>query len=268
MAAVLHRMFVLRVLVCYLLLPGGCVCLVAAVWSHADDDETVVTVAQGKIRGVLASSGSSYIYRAFRGIPFAEPPVGDLRFQPPQPKVPWHPALLPAHEFQSECTQRWPREKYPTGAWDDVEDCLYLNVYTPRRNDSRPPPAQGFPVWLYVHGGANEAGSAIADGTGGLLDPHWLYADGYDNVVVVTVQYRLNVFGFLGGRELQASTSDGSVGNFGLQDQRLAMAWTRQNVASFGGNPRALFLFGESTGVRSSCCLPASALCVWQQLRA
>lgn len=223
-------------------------CCRAAPLPPDDDDLVVELPSLGKLRGTLASQGADYIFRAFKGVPFAEPPVSERRFQPPVPKKPWRPATLSALQFKSECTQRWPRIKYPTGAWDDVEDCLYLNIYTPRRNTSRPPPKEGFPVWFYVHGGAYETGSAIADGTGALFDPHWMYGAGFDDVVVVTTQYRLGAFGFLGGSEMKLHTSDGSAGNFGLQDQRLAMRWTREYISHFGGNPNQLMLFGESSG--------------------
>eukprot|EP01052_Picozoa_sp_SAG31_P005861 SAG31_NODE_264_length_18835_cov_7.543553_12_plen_650_part_00 len=215
----------------------------------ASEDGTLIDLPLlGAVQGTLSSEGSPYVYRAFRGIPFAEPPVGSLRFQPPVPKSPWRPKVLPAFQFKPMCTQRWPRLKYPTGSWDDVEDCLYLNVYTPRPNASHPAAKTGLPVMFYVHGGAYESGSAIADGTGALFDPHWMFAAGFDEMIVVTTQYRLNVFGFLGATEMQPFTADGSTGNFGLQDQRMGMQWIRQNIEVFGGDPNKVLLFGESSG--------------------
>ena len=152
----------------------------------------------GMVEGVLSASGGKYLYRAFRGLPFAEPPVGSLRFQPPVQKRPWAPAVLDASEYGNMCTQRWPRDrglKHGTSSTrPDTEDCLVLDIYTPRRNASRPPPKDGFPVWFFVHGGANEGGNA----GGGLYDPHRLYSAGHDDVVVVTTQYRLGLFGWLG----------------------------------------------------------------------
>jgi|EP01046_Picozoa_sp_COSAG06_P015693 hypothetical protein len=113
--------------------------------------ETLVNLTGlGQIQGVLATQGTNYVYRAFRGVPFAQAPTGALRFQPTKPVEPWAPAVKDASQFGNICTQRWKRPKRPSGTNFDVEDCLYLNVYTPRRNASRPPPAGGFPVWVYM----------------------------------------------------------------------------------------------------------------------
>ena len=114
--------------------------------------ETLVNLTGlGMVQGRLA--GGKYMYRAFRGLPFAEPPVGELRFQPPVPKQPWAPQVFQAAGYGDMCTQRWPRDrglKHGTSsARPDSEDCLVLDVYTPRRNASRPPPKGGFPVWFF-----------------------------------------------------------------------------------------------------------------------
>lgn len=206
-------------------------CVAAQVFPDLDSETRVNITGLGMVQGRLA--GGDYMYRAFRGLPFAEPPVGPRRFQPPVPKLPWAPRVLQAGGYGDMCTQRWPRDrglKHGTSsARPDSEDCLVLDVYTPRRNASRPPPTDGFPVWFFVHGGANEGGNA----GGGLFAPDGMFANNLDEVVIVTAQYRLGIFGWLGSRELQQHTADGSAGNFGLQDQRMGLEWVKQHIAAF-----------------------------------
>ncbi|MGE0786428.1 MAG: carboxylesterase/lipase family protein [Sandaracinaceae bacterium] len=171
----------------------------------------------------------------FLGIPFAEPPVGDLRFAPPQPAEPWtdpRPSIRPPRCVQAALGLDL----------DSQEDCLYLNVHTP---DPLPTNA---PVMVWIHGGAFLFGEGLQtdDGTRGdrLAAEH--------GVIVVSMNYRLGALGFLSHPEL-ADALGGASGNFGLMDQRLAMQWVRDNIAAFGGDPANITLFGESAGGISVC---------------
>jgi para-nitrobenzyl esterase len=182
----------------------------------------VVWTDSGPVRGTVATD-----HRTFQGIPFAAPPVGELRWQPPQPPDPW---------FEPrDATRPGPRCAQPatfTPA-SDTEDCLYLNVTTPR------PSARLKPVMVWLHGGGNAFGSGID------YDAHRLAAGG--DVVVVTVNYRLGVFGFLGHPDLPDS------GDFGLEDQQAALRWVQRNAVAFGGNPANVTLFGQSGGAYDTC---------------
>jgi para-nitrobenzyl esterase len=187
----------------------------------------------------------------FRGIPFAEPPVGDLRWQRPQPvAVPV--AERDATRFAPACVQsprilEWYRDLAETfGATRDVfddlevsEDCLYLNVWTPTLN-----PDAELPVLVYVHGGSNSSGWAYEPNYHG----HALAEHG---AVVVSIAYRLGVFGFFSHPELDDA-------NFGLWDQVAALEWIRDNIAAFGGNPDRVLAFGESAGAQDVLALMAS----------
>jgi para-nitrobenzyl esterase len=180
-----------------------------------------VAVTGGKIQGSRAGSGA-----VFKGIPFAAPPVGDLRWREPQPVQPWT-RVRDASKFSPRCMQ--------TGQ-DVSEDCLYLNVWTPEW-----PPKSRRPVMLWIHGGGNFAGS----GSEAIFDGESLARRG---VVLVTANYRLGVFGFFAHPELTAESSHHASGNYGLMDQIAAMKWVRDNVARFGGDPRNVTIFGESAG--------------------
>ena len=184
----------------------------------------VVRTDSGPVRGVLHPE-----YRSFQGIPFAAPPVGDLRWRPPRPVRPWtepRDASAPGH--------RCPQSGEGTGG---QEDCLYLNVTTPRAPHRGPRP-----VLVWVHGGG------FTSGAGSDYDPHRLVVGG--DVVVVTVNYRLGVFGFFGHPAL-----GGDSGSFGLEDQRAALRWVQRNAAAFGGDPGNVTVFGESAGGLSTCAL-------------
>ena len=173
------------------------------------------------MRGAALSHGA-----VFKGIPFAAPPVGDLRWREPMPVKPWQ-GVRDATMFSSHCVQ--------SGA-DVSEDCLYLNVWTPEW-----PSKSRKPVMLWIHGGGNFAGS----GSEAVFDGESLAKRG---VVLVTANYRLGAFGFLAHPELTAESSHHASGNYGLMDQVAAMKWVRDNIARFGGDPRKVTIFGESPG--------------------
>lgn len=195
-------------------------------------------VAQGELEGVIDEAS-----RHFFGIPFAEPPVGDLRWKAPVPKAPWQ-GILQATELSAKCAQP---SSLSSGPSSDEEDCLYLNVWTPY-----PVPAERLPVLFWIHGGGNESGST-SDETpvvGGLFYDGAGIVETHD-VVVVSTNYRLGALGFFSHPGLRAEGSPS--GNQGLLDLRLALQWTRDNIAAFGGNPDNVTIFGESAGARNVC---------------
>nr|AHJ81333.1 carboxylesterase [Locusta migratoria] len=180
-----------------------------------------VTVQQGTLRGVVEQSAYNTSYTAFRGIPYAQPPVGELRFADPQPADGWE-GVRDASEYGSDCVQ-------PDGSGS--EDCLYLNVYVP----GVPEEGAKLPVLFWVHGGGfyYNSGSDTEHG------PDFLISYG---VILVTINYRLAQLGFL-------TTGDDVVpGNAGLKDQHLALVWAKENIASFGGDPDQITLWGQSAG--------------------
>ncbi|MCG5440315.1 carboxylesterase/lipase family protein [Micromonospora foliorum] len=198
----------------------------------ADDDRrsaAVVRTDQGAVRGTVAAD-----HRSFQGIPYASPPLGALRWAPPQPGPTWT-GVRDATRPGADCAQL---RGLPMDAPSEAEDCLYLNVTTPRSSARTPRPVM---VWL--HGGDFRFGSG--DGYGGQR----LAAGG--DVIVVTVNYRLGALGFLAHPALAGR--NGSTGNFGLQDQQAALRWVRRNAAAFGGDPGNVTLFGQSAGATSVC---------------
>lgn len=209
----------------------------------------VINTTLGPVRGT--SNGDVWSYRA---IPFAKPPLGSLRFRPPQPfDAPWEQVLDCGGAFGPYCTQ----DSYITGVPDDgsSEDCLTLNVWTPsgaRMNQSNVP----LPVLAFVFGG----GFGYGDTAQPLYDGVNLTRQ--NDVIVVTMNYRLGALGFLALPELQASETTGepafgtpanTTGNAGLQDQRAALAWVKSNIAAFGGDPKKVALWGQSAGAQSVC---------------
>ncbi|XP_060526553.1 juvenile hormone esterase-like [Cylas formicarius] len=183
--------------------------------------DLVVDLPDGTIRGSEITFQNKSYY-AYRGIPFATPPLGKLRFQAPLPPEPWD-GILETNETKSCCIAMIPYGQ-------QSEDCLYLNVYTPARKIT-----EKLPVMLWIYGGGFFIGCTddVSGGPFYLLD---------EDVIVVYVNYRLGMYGFL-------STEDDVVlGNAGLKDQLLAMKWTKNNIALFGGDPEKITIFGGSAG--------------------
>jgi para-nitrobenzyl esterase len=201
----------------------------------------VVRLSSGSLQGdKLGASGA-----VFKGIPFAAPPVGRLRWRQPLPIVTWK-GLRAAAQYGSACAQpdmRWNSSLVPTAS----EDCLYLNVWTPRLDRTA-----HLPVMVWIHGGAFAGGS----GTDPMFDGGRLSARG---IVLVTLNYRLGVLGFFSHPQLGAGLAAAS-GNFGLLDQIAALKWVHDNIMRFGGDPAAVAIFGQSAGGGSVLALLTSPL--------
>jgi para-nitrobenzyl esterase len=194
---------------CDLLYPGG-------------QFHPMVKTKSGTIEGV---EGETSLY--FKGIPYAEPPVGSLRWQAPLDKTPWQDTLK-AKEFSKACPQISPSYVEEPVEWD--EDCLCLNIYRPKEN------TKDLPVMMFIHGGS------FMDGAGSLAtyDGEWLAQN--KKIVLVTINYRLRDLGFLYLPEA------GITGNFGIRDQIKALEWLNSNIKAFGGDPENITVFGESAG--------------------
>lgn len=202
-----------------------------------------VRVKNGLLQG---SSGLDSNVRVFKGVPYATPPVGKLRWQPPQPAPNWD-GVRKAEAFGPRCMQA---NLFSDMKFRDSmsEDCLYLNIWTPAKSD-----AEKLPVMLWIHGGGFAAGSASEPRQDGEL----LAKKG---VVVVGINYRLGLFGFLAHPELTRESPHNASGNYGLMDQVAALQWVRDNIAAFGGDPQRVTIFGESAGSMSVSALMASPL--------
>lgn len=199
-----------------------------------------VKTSGGIVAGSVSAKNSGIA--AFKGIPYAAPPVGPLRFALPQPAPAWS-GTRDATKFGPVC----PQPAGPLrGSGEVSEDCLNLNVWTPASNRGAK-----LPVMFWIHGGG------FFGGTGATYDGEALARKG---VVVVTINYRLGPLGFLSHPELSAESPRKTSGNQGLHDQILALAWVRNNIAKFGGDPRNVTIFGESAGAASVCWLMTSPL--------
>ena len=202
----------------------------------------------GLVSGV---AGATPAVRVFKGIPFAAPPIGGLRWRPPQPPAKWD-GVRPANAFSANCMQRsdngasFPPYGGDRSAKTMSEDCLYLNVYTAAASS-----AAKQPVMVWIHGGA------WTSGAGAIYEGEDLAKKG---VVVVTVNYRLGVFGFLAHPELTRESPHHASGNYALLDQIAALQWVQKNIAAFGGDASRVTIFGESAGSWSVHNLVASPL--------
>ncbi|MCW1883526.1 carboxylesterase family protein [Luteolibacter flavescens] len=207
--------------------------LIAPLSSLADEGKDVpalqVRVTGGTIEG---STGTDASVRAFKGIPFAKPPVGELRWKAPQPAEAWD-GVKKATTYAPGPIQESVLNLMLGAPTDFSEDCLYLNVWTPAKSAG-----ERLPVMYWIHGGAFAMGSTSTP----IYDGSQLTKRG---VVVVSVGYRLGAFGFLAHPEL---TKEGGKGNFGLLDQIAGLKWVRENIAAFGGDPGCVTIFGESAG--------------------
>ena len=209
-------------------------CILVAAMALAAQSDPVVAVTGGQVRGKALGGGA-----VFKGVPFAAPPVGDLRWREPMPVQPWT-GVRDAANYSAPCSQ-------VAGGWNDKiaaiskEDCLHLNVWTPEW-PAKSPKA----VMFWIHGGANMGGSTL--GEGGIEPPFDGERLSRKGVVVVTTNYRLGIFGFLAHPELTAESSHRVSGNYGILDLIAALKWVNQNIARFGGDPRKVTIFGQSAG--------------------
>ncbi len=233
----------------------GVVCLLAAILSGAgcgggpsrDGGEPalpttgVVRVDGGDIRGSVDGSVSIY-----RGVPFAAPPVGPLRWRPPQPVRPWE-GVRECVSFAPACPQQNVAGLAGRVSGPQSEDCLYLNIWSPAHA-----PGERLPVMVWIHGGGFVCGTASLPGRQAVS----LSAGG--RVVLVSVSYRLGIFGYLALSSLSRESADGISGNYGLLDQIAALRWVRRNIAAFGGDPRRVTVFGQSAGGQSVIALLVS----------
>jgi para-nitrobenzyl esterase len=219
-----------------------CFSAVIATQAQSPADALVVNTSTGQLRGVARTGGGA----EFLGIPYAEPPVGELRWHEPLPAKPWT-GIRDASTFGAPCAQP------DLGAWNHhdaengKEDCLFLNVITPEW----PAPRKPLPVMLWLHGGGNAGGTASAA----------LYKDGTlirHGVLLVTVNYRLSIFGFFAHPGLTQESAHSSSGNYGIEDQILALRWVRRNIAQFGGDPNNITVFGQSAGALDTSLLMTS----------
>jgi para-nitrobenzyl esterase len=221
----------------------------------ASSSPPVVQIDSGALHGINAGAAV-----AFRGIPYARPPIGELRWRPPEPPLSWQ-GLREAAEPGSACTQRASGltpffapmaqaygSNFEQAPIKSSEDCLYLDVWVPAW-----PVKRALPVMVWLHGGSNTVGS----GTQPMYEGVPLTRHG---VLLVTLNYRLGVMGFLSHPELTAESPHHSSGNYGLLDQLAALNWVKQNIAQFGGDPDNVTLFGESAGAIDAVRLMASPL--------
>jgi para-nitrobenzyl esterase len=189
-------------------------------------------VSCGLLEGTLEAGTG---VRAFRGIPFAKPPVGDLRWKPPQLANKWE-GVRKANKFGPRAMQRPIFGDMGFRSDGMSEDCLYLNIWTPAKSGK-----ERLPVLVYFYGG----GFAAGDGSEGRYDGESMARRG---IVAVTVNYRLNVFGFFAHPELTRESGHHASGNYGLLDQAAALRWVHENIGAFCGDPKQVTIAGESAG--------------------
>jgi para-nitrobenzyl esterase len=208
--------------------------------------QPVLKVEGGLVQGVASAAKGVTV---FKGIPYAAPPVDSLRWREPQPVNPWD-SVLVADTFSPIAWQKdltgmdlYGKEFYSDGMPEMSEDCLYLNIWAPTSSLGRA--RKKLPVAIWIHGGAFDHGYSYEKPFDG---DAWASRD----VILVTVNYRVGVLGFLGHRLLaEEEGTQGRSGNYGLYDQLAALKWVRENIAGFGGDPDNITLFGQSAGARS-----------------
>ncbi|HYX81043.1 MAG TPA: carboxylesterase family protein, partial [Gemmatimonadales bacterium] len=213
--------------------------VLVAMLASAEDSRPTVAVTGGRIRGAILKDGVA----VFKGIPFAQPPVGDLRWREPAPVKPWT-GVRDAIAFGAPCAQNSGGRMLENSS----EDCLFLNLWTPEW-----PVTSHRPVMFWIHGGGNYAGtSSSANFDGSSLTRH--------GIVLVTANYRLTVFGFFAHPDLTSESPHHASGNYGLMDQIAALKWIHDNIATFGGDLGNVTVFGQSAGAVDASVLMTSPL--------
>lgn len=213
----------------------------------SEDEKVVETTPAVEITGGSIIGQVSEGVASFLGLPFAAPPVGELRWRPPQAVIPWS-GIRDAHDYANDCMQgAFPFDAAPIRT-PPAEDCLYLNVWTPAEHSGA-----ALPVMAWIHGGGFVNGGsspAVYDGS----------ALARQDVVFVGINYRLGRFGFFAHPALSREAPSALLGNYGFMDQIAALRWLQENIAAFGGDPGNVTLFGESAGGGSINVLMTSPL--------
>jgi len=212
--------------------------------SFAHADSLTVKTEQGKVKGKTINDGK---VKAFLGLPYAAPPVGNLRWKAPLPPAKWK-GERDGTKFASHCAQNRVFEDMVFLDPGISEDCLYLNIYAPSDSTDK----SKLPVMFWIHGGGFSGGASSEPRHNGDFLP-------LKGVVLVTINYRLGVFGFLATADL-AKEADGAAGNYGLMDMVAALQWVKANIKDFGGDPGNVTIFGESAGSFAVCTLMASPM--------
>jgi len=213
-----------------------------SITAHADSLK--VKTEEGRVQGKTINEGK---VRAFLGLPYAAPPVGDLRWKAPEPALKWK-GTRAATEFGAHCAQEHVFDDMIFQDSGPSEDCLFLNVYTPA--DAKA--SSKLPVMFWIHGGGYSGGASSEPRHNGDFLP-------LKGVVLVTINYRLGVFGFLATADL-AKEAGGATGNYGLLDMVAALHWVKNNIRNFGGDPGNVTIFGESAGSFAVSTLMASPM--------
>jgi len=208
-----------------------------------NNDHPQVKTLNGVLEGVAEVSGIT----SYKGIPFAQPPVKDLRWKEPQLPRNWT-GIRKADHFGPQAMQRKIYDDMIFRSDGKSEDCLYLNVWTPAKSA-----LEKLPVMVYFYGGGFIAG----DGSEHRYDGEALAKKG---IITITVNYRLGIFGLLALPELTKESKHHSSGNYGLMDQHAALVWVKKNITAFGGDPDKITIAGESAGSMSVCAQMASPL--------
>ncbi len=204
--------------------------------------EDTIKIDNGELRGTIADG-----IRSFKGIPFAQPPVGELRWRAPQPIASWS-GVKDASKYGPDCMQLpYRHDAAPLGV-PPSEDCLYINIWTPEKSAKTP---KAVMVWIYGGGFVNGGSSPpVYDGS----------AFARSDVVFVSFNYRLGRFGFFAHPAITAEAGDGPLANYAILDQIAALQWVKRNIAAFGGDPKNITIFGESAGGMSVHALMTSPL--------
>jgi para-nitrobenzyl esterase len=227
------------------------VCIIT-LFTSCQNVNPVLTIEGGQVQGVATGTPGVLLYK---GIPYAAPPVGDLRWREPQPVVPWL-GIRVCDTYEAAAPQKltepgsfYDKEFYQQSPHVKNEDCLYLNVWTPAAGK----PGKKLPVAMWIHGGAYRNGFGHESEFDGEA---WAQR----GVILVTINYRLGILGFLAHPELTAESPNHSSGNYGILDQVAALKWIKSNIAQFGGDPGQVTIFGQSAGAGSVQALAASPL--------
>ncbi|MBN2862619.1 MAG: carboxylesterase family protein [Bacteroidales bacterium] len=228
------------------------IAILFAILTGCKDKNPVLTIEGGQIRGVGTGTPGVLIYK---GIPYAAPPTGDMRWREPQAVIPWD-GIKICDTFGAAAPQKltdpgsfYDREFYAQSPHVKNEDCLYLNIWTPAAGDTK----ANLPVAMWIHGGAYRNGFGHEDEFDGVA---WAER----GVILVTINYRLGILGFLAHPALSAENPNHVSGNYGILDQIAALKWIKANIARFGGNPEQITIFGQSAGAGAVQTLVASPL--------